>query len=381
MRRGGLQVSIVGFSFFVAAWSWLAGCGARECQDGFQLQSGMCVSIADANPSCLDSALSTERANADKTEYDFLSPHHAVDAMGVRWLDIPDNALFLNGDEASCFVGGYVDGPYPEDACYECSSKHCPGSCPAPGGYHSTAALAPTDSAGSVIEDVHIKDYGDGISVESSSGDVVARRVWFQDLHDDAMETDFAHQSLSCVDCLFERVFMVLAFARRSSAAGNTPIPGWTAELRNSLVQVHRFTNAYEQSPGTGGVVKDDPSVTPTFRFTNNVFLQGPVARSGRVQFPAKNHTAECSGNVMLWQGTQSAYNDMLATGRGLDAGSNGERLSWLNRQFPGCYRIVVKRASESQAEFLARDLSELGGVSWNDKVATWKSSHVAGGP
>jgi hypothetical protein len=381
MRRGRLQASSVGFSLCVAACFWLGCGGARQCQEGLQLQDGECGAIADLNASCLDSALTTERANADKTEYDFLSPHHAVDATGVRWLDISDNALFLNGDETACFRGGNVDGPYPEDACYECSSRHCPTSCPAPGGYHSTAGLAPTDSAGTIIEDVHIKDYGDGISVEASSGDVVARRVWFQDLHDDAMETDFAEQSLSCVDCLFERVSNVFAFDRRSSAAGNTPIAGWTGELRSSLVQVHRFTNAYEQSPGTGGVVKDDPSVTPTFRFTNNVFLQGPVAGSGQMQFPAKNHTAECSGNVMLWQGTPSAYDAMLATGRGLDASSNAERLSWLNNQFPGCYRIVVKRAGESQAQFLARDLSELGGVSWDDKVATWKSSHAAGRP
>jgi hypothetical protein len=227
--------------------------------------------------------------------------------------------------------------------------------------------MAPDDGA-RVIEDVHIKDYGDGISVEAASGDIVAKRVWFENIHDDALETDYAHQSMSCVDCLFERSNMIMAFDRRSSAAGNTPIPGWTFELRDSLVQLHRFPNSYKQKPGHGSVFKDDPELSPEFIVTDNVFLLGPVSGSGQVQFPLLGHVRECARNVMLWQGTQADWEDMLSDGDSSDGATNGERLAALSH----CYTVIVKPASQSAADFRRQR--------WDPLVAEWKATHAAAG-
>ena len=319
--------------------------------------------------SCLTTAQSVEKATSSSTDYVYDSAGHAVDARGVSWLDIPDHVLSLDGSADGCWDGGRIDGPYPENAVYECSSEHCPSSgCPSPClPYHTTAGMAPNDGA-RVIENVHIKDYGDGISVESASGDIVAKGVWFENIHDDAMETDYAHQSMSCLECLFERANMIMAFDRRSSADGNVPIPGWTIELRDSLARLHRFSNTYKQKPGHGSVFKDDPSVSPEFIVTDNTFLLGPVAGSGQVQFPLLGQVKECARNVVLWQGTQEAWEDMLATGGGLDGATNGERLQALS----SCYTAYVKPAGQSAADFLKQR--------WDPLVAEWKATHAAAG-
>jgi hypothetical protein len=230
--------------------------------------------------------------------------------------------------------------------------------------------MAPNDGK-RTVEDLHLKDYGDGISVESGSGDILGRRIWFENIHDDAMETDYAQQSFSCVDCLFDKVFMGFAYRRRSTASGNEPKAGWTMELRNSLVRLHRFTHSYKEKPGHGGLYKDD-DVAPKFIVTDNVFVMGPVAGSGQVQFPLVGQTSECRNNTLLWQGTLAAYQDMLETGDSSDGATNGERLDWLNRTFNGCYTVIVKPASQSAADFLAQR--------WDPLVSRWKSTHAAAG-
>jgi hypothetical protein len=90
------------------------------------------------------------------------------------------------------------------------------------------------------------------------------------------------------------------------------------------------------------------------------------------VQFPPVGRTTECRNNLLLWQGTMADYEDMLDTGDSSDAGSNGERLAWLNRSFNNCYTVIVKPASQTAAAFLAQR--------WDPLVAEWKATNPAGG-
>ena len=64
--------------------------------------------------------------------------------------------------------------------------------------------------------------------------------------------------------------------------------------------------------------------------------------------------------------GHASAYEDMLETGDSSDAGSNGERLDWLNSQFNNCYTVIVKPSGQSAADFLAQR--------WTPRMSQWKS-------
>jgi len=334
---------------------------------GVSFASALAAGSAQAQ-SCLASARTSEKATASNRDYTFDSTGHAVDARGVTWANIRDHALFTDGSPG-CWSGGNIDGPYPEDAVYECSSEHgyTGGTC---WDYHTTAGIQIHSGTPTVIEDLRIADYGDGVDVAQDAGNVVIRRGYFSNLHDDTVEDDWGTHSVTVEDSLFERVFMGLAFKRRSGASSCQS--GRVFELRNSLVQLHRFTNSYKQKAGHGGLFKDDEGCMPEFRVTDNVFLMGPVAGSGQVQFPIVGKTTECRNNVLLWQGTLSAYEDMLDTGDSSDAGSNRERLEWLNRSFNNCYTVIVKPASQSAADFLAQR--------WTPRVNQWKSSHAAAG-
>lgn len=308
--------------------------------------------------SCLDGA-ETQLAGSAR---DYNLPP-SVDARGTIWTGIRDHAINVSGTPG-CWSGGVVDGPYPENAVYECSSEHgyTGGTC---WDYHTTAGLR-TD-AGGTIEDLRIGHYGDGVDIAEDAGDVVIRRGYFHDLHDDAVEDDWGTHSVTVEDSLFERVFMGLAYKRRSGASDCES--GRVFTLRNSLVQMHRFTNAYKQKDGHGGLYKDDEGCIPEFRVTENVFLMGPVSGSGQVQFPMIGHVLECRGNVLLWQGTLADYADMLDDGESGDGATNGERLM----ELLDCYEVVVKPAGQSREAFLAEH--------WAPRVAAWKADpkHPAG--
>lgn len=321
-------------------------------------------------PACVDTATVVEFAKASDTSYAFDTGAKGIDARGVRWEDIPGHAVETTGALGGCWSGGTVDGPYPEDAVYECSSEHCPsGGCPDPClPYHITAALSVDNRGTTTFDGFSMLDYGDGLSVERGyEGTVIARDCYAADLHDDAFEDDYSQTNWVVERCLIDRAFNVFAYDRRSSA-DESPKAGWRYEIRDSLIRPHRFTNAYKQKAGHGGVFKDDPDVAPAFVFSGNTILLGPVAGSGQVQFPNADTTTECEGNLYLWQGTQGAWEDMLAGGDSSDAGSNGERLAALNARFTSCITTVVKPSAQSAASFRAQR--------WDPKVAAWKADH-----
>ena len=104
----------------------------------------MMAAPASQAQSCLATARTTEQATVGETEYFYDSVGHAVRGTGVLWRDIFGNAIQLDGGQAACWSGGFIDGPYHDDSVYECSSEHCPGGiCPSPSNdYHTTAGGA-----------------------------------------------------------------------------------------------------------------------------------------------------------------------------------------------------------------------------------------------
>ena len=143
--------------------------------------------------SCADASTSVEPATSEATEYSFGAPGHVVAAEGVYWLGIPGEVLTLPGAEPGCWTGGVVVGVYDDTSVYECDPLHCPiEGCPEPCfAYHSATCLAPESAAGQVIEGFECAQYGDGISREASSGDLVIRNAHLHDLNDDAVEDDY----------------------------------------------------------------------------------------------------------------------------------------------------------------------------------------------
>ena len=333
---------------------------------------------AGAQGSCLDASVSVEDASAGEAEYAFTTPGHGVDANGVAWTGVPGHAVHLVGSESACFAGGNVAGPYDDSSVYECRPRHCPGGvCPDPClAYHTTAALAPqVDAPLTVIDDFRGSSYGDGISLERESGDLLIRRAYLHDLHDDAVESDWGRHSVIILDSLFDRVTVGLA-TRQRQKGGSKGSTDEVWELHDSLIRLHAFPNTYQMEPGHSGFFKADKKKKRqvTYRATGNVFFAGPVASEGAVLFPIVTRTDECANNQLFWSGSQAAWDEVLDDGDGYpDKMNNRERLAALNGQFPDCYTVTLKPAAQSEADFVAEH--------WTPLADAWRASHAAGAP
>jgi hypothetical protein len=336
------------------------GCGALA----FALALGAGAARAE---SCRDAVKAPERAKVERTTYLFETPGRAVDAAGIVWRNVGHHAIRLRGKDSACWSGGTIIGPFPEDAVYECKLAHGwrgGGPCM---GFHTTAGIAPEVAAPeTLIEDVRVSDYGDGISLEALSGPVLVRRAYLHDLHDDAVENDFGAR-VTVEDSLIERAYIAFASRPRSSTRLDQRQKVFT--VRRNLVLLHRFTNAYKQKPGHGGVFKwPEDGTGPRFAVTDNVFvLDDPGA--GQLAVPLTNQVEDCRNNRLLWAGSRADYRAWLADGGGLSDGrrNNSARLAALAR----CYDVVVKPADQTKAAFLAEH--------WDPLVAEWKRTHAAG--
>jgi hypothetical protein len=317
--------------------------------------------------SCIAGVRTIENASASRVEYGFGTAGHGVKASGVTWTGVFDHAIGLEGNQAACFHGGYVHGPYPEDAVYECTSEHCPGGvCPNPCfEYHTTAGVSVEVAAPTVVEDVRVSDYGDGISQEQDANraDLEIRRVYLHDIHDDAVENDWG-ASVRVIDSLFERVN--IAFASRQRSGESIDARNEVFEVRSTLIQLHRFTNTYKNKPGSGGFWKwGHEGMDPRFAVTDNVFL---ADNADGLLFPLANQVVECRNNKFLWAGTVASFEDELDDEDDSDGLTNRGRMEAL----ANCFTVIVKPASQTKAAFLAQH--------WDPLVAEWKRTHLAAG-
>jgi hypothetical protein len=315
--------------------------------------------------SCLAAAATTERARPTKTSYTFAAPGLAVDATGVSWRSAHHHAVRMRGSHDACWRGGSIEGPVAEDGVYECTLEHGwrGGPCLP---FHTTAGLAPEVAAPvTVVEDVRISHYGDGVSLEPASGAVLIRRAWLHDLHDDAVESDFG-KPVTVTDSLIERAFMAFATRPRSKLPVDQRDSVFT--LRGSLVQLHRFTNSYKQRPGHGGFFKWPlDGGGPKFALTDNVFLMSDPGED-QLTLPLANRVAECRGNLLLFAGGEARYRSWLR-----DGGGHADRLRDNRARLAAlgdCYRVVTRPNAQSEAAFLAEH--------WDPLVARWKAAREA---
>jgi hypothetical protein len=298
--------------------------------------------------SCIGAGSTFEQATREKTEYSFGSPGHVVVAEDVSWLGIEGNALSLLGSEPGCWSSGFVDGPYDDASVYECNRTHCPiAGCPSPCfAYHTTACMAPESTGGQVIEDFECAHYGDGISREVGSGDLVIRRAHLHDLNDDAIEDDYGLSNTHVFDSLIDGVHGSFGDRMRSSQDNDATGTEW--EVRESLIRVRANANPYKRRPGHGGFWKADHNASHQHRYrvTNNVFVAQGLHQDG-ILFPVVGYVDECDGNVMLWAGpiagTGGWLDSLTDNSDFADGVTDGERLAALNAAFPDCFGVVLR--------------------------------------
>jgi hypothetical protein len=298
------------------------------------------------------------------------------------------DALTVTGPDAVCWLNGNFFGPMyvQQDAVtyYECHSDHgaptgTSGSSCLP--YHRTAAINPANTGGVYnFERLNVRGYGDGISLGDPlpyGTTINVAGSYFDYIHDDTFEDDHCSVNWIVRDAYVNSAFMLFASA---AGGGNTcEDTGRSITLSDSWIRLYRFTHAYRERDGHGGLWKSDEGTNPSKTITNNRFLLGPDA-GGQEIFPPVSEVDACNGNVVLWDGTEAKWNSMLAAGNGanLTAIQGGS-----SPPFPGCFTIVKREdrcGSCTSAEFLALSLPELGNVSWNQGATNWYGAHFGGG-
>jgi hypothetical protein len=197
--------------------------------------------------SCLDNASLVIPTDSVRN-YTYPVVNHTIDARGVDWVGQTDDGVDLEGPGAGCFVGGRIKGTWGQGDSWDL--------------YHGRKALpAGLGSRPLIVEKLHVVNFGDGASLEFETpcpnggpSWMVLRDSYFEDLHDDAVESD-GMCGVEVDDNLMDRVYVALAFRSRLSDP-NRNGSGNTVVVRNNLIRMHAFANNYQGQSEHNGIWK-----------------------------------------------------------------------------------------------------------------------------
>jgi hypothetical protein len=298
-------------------------------------------------------------------EYFYNAPGALLNARFVDWIGGPNPGagVELVGPNSGCFEGGSITGPWDPSSLWDT--------------YHLTAGLSLSSPSQPMrVKSVHVRNYGDGVSVEPEAPCVNgSTNPWFyvhgshlEDIHDDAIESD-GLCSAEIADNLLERVYVAFAFKYRASdpnRSGSNNI----VTVAGNLVRSHSWPNNYKGRPEHNGFWKwSHGGRGPRVRVRNNVFLAFDPPPPGSTLFPYVTRVSSCEDNQLLFAGSEAEWAQALAGAcddEGDDGLCDGERLLALSH----CYTVITKSDTESEADFLA--------THWDPLVAEWKLSHTA---
>jgi len=341
----------LGRAFFwlgLLAWAALGG--------GF----GCSSTSSKPPPGCLDYVNQTS-ASPTLRVFNYAIPYYTVDARGVDWVGQVDDAVELQGAGSGCFVGGRSEGTWdPAD----------PWAL-----YHLRFGLAIKLTGMPVtVEGLHVLNTGDAVSLKHSvpcpNGSptwLTVRHDHFEDIHDDTIESD-GLCAAEIDDNLMERVYVPLAFRNRSTEPDQNGSAN-TVSVLDNLIRSQAFQNNYNGQTSHPGVWKwAHGGKGPKIVVRRNRFLAFDAPPTGTL-FPFIDKVVGCESNVLLFAGSEAEWQQALLGGcddDGDDGLCDGARLLAL----AGCYTVITKTDSQSEADFLA--------ANWDPYVASWKAAHSA---
>lgn len=211
-----------------------------------------------------------------------------VDARTATWTQVDSWPISITGSGSVCWSGGTVTGTYDTSTSWDV--------------FHSTGAfnIANPDS---VIEDLRIHNYGDGIRIRAGASHWEVRGAHVSYIHDDCVEDDKL-QSGVVTDSLFDGCYV--GFSTRPTASDSVSDGhANTFVVDGSLVRLRPMPTVYKGSaPGHGGFFKwdTDHGRSPRLVLRNDMFRVDQLPNHGSLGLP-DGYDVECSGNTIVWLG------------------------------------------------------------------------------
>ncbi len=196
--------------------------------------------------------------------------------------------MSITGNGALCWNGGSVIGTYSASTTWDT--------------FHHTGAFS-FANPNSIVEDVRIHNYGDGINVRSGAANFRIRGAHETMIHDDCVQDDYLYSGV-IEDSLFDGCYVGISTRASSS---NTTSDGHTntVTVRNSLLRLQPMPTVYKgPAPGHGGFFKwdNDAKRSPKLTLTGNVFRVDQTPNHGSLGLPV-GYDVTCSNNTIVWLG------------------------------------------------------------------------------
>jgi len=328
-------------------WAWFGG--------GFG-----CLPSSQPVTACLDNP-SLELASPSQRIYDYPVARHTVDARGVDWVGQVLDAVRLDGVGSGCFVGGRIEGTWNQADAWDL--------------YHERFGLRITVTSKPIeVEDLHVLNTGDGVSLKSSvpclngsSTWLTVRDSFIEYAHDDAIESD-GLCAAEIRDNLLNRVYSAFGFRNREADPDRDGSRN-TVYVTGNLVRMQAFQNNFQGQTSHPGVWKwAHGGKGPKIVVQDNRFVAFDAPPSGTL-FPFVNKVVSCENNVLLFAGSQTEWQQALLGGcdnDGDDGLCDGQRLLALG----DCFTVITKPGTQTSDDFLAEH--------WYSYVTAWKRAHTA---
>ncbi len=246
-----------------------------------------------SSSSCLSQWGPLTILNGAKSAYDIRATSVAnqkIDASTASWTGTASYPVEIGNPSAPgiCWSGGSIAGTF---------SPSTPQST-----WHGYIGLF-LASPSSVLEDLHIRDYGDGVRVYDNANNWTIRRSHIERAHDDCVEDDRLYAGL--LDDSYFECYVFLSERPGQGTGIKVPVDGTgkTVTIQNSLVYMHPMPTVYRgPAPGTGPMFKwpNDGHVPTAVTITNTIFRVDQPPSHGHLDLPPN---LACSGNTMVWLG------------------------------------------------------------------------------
>lgn len=216
-----------------------------------------------------------------------------VDARSAVWKHVHDYPVVVEGGPDICFTGGRVYGDYLYSASWE--------------RMHDTTGFTFRTSGMTTVENVHIHNYGDGISFSrgGSGESFTISGAWMTHIRDDCIQNDYMYAGL-VEDSLLDGCYTAFSAQPHKGAEvsdGSSNV--W--EIRRSLIRLEPMEKVYNDQgliPGHGPFFKwSSDGISPKLALHDNIFrVDQPSNSSNGLGIP-DGKLASCSNNVVVWLG------------------------------------------------------------------------------